>query len=128
MAIELSKNDKKIARELIEKSMQKEFQQGLLKLDKILQHWKRKLTTGKPTKKFIKRSPVSKNISPSAMAMRAPPPIFLYYLHCYLMAPHLLNKDLNGLSTQVHNAVLFLSKGKGVLISILDLDDLGFRY
>ncbi|NII25332.1 hypothetical protein HB364_09580 [Pseudoflavitalea sp. X16] len=40
MSIELSKKDKRIARELIEKGLQKEFQQGLQQFDAILQKWK----------------------------------------------------------------------------------------
>ena len=40
MSIELSKKDKRIARELIEKGLPKEFQQGLQKFDDILQKWK----------------------------------------------------------------------------------------
>lgn len=40
MSIELSKKDKRIARELIEKGLQKEFQQGLQQFDTILQKWK----------------------------------------------------------------------------------------
>ena len=40
MSIELSKKDKRIAGELIEKSLQKEFQQGLQQFDAILQKWK----------------------------------------------------------------------------------------
>jgi hypothetical protein len=40
MPAELSKKDKRIARELIEKGLQKEFQQGLQQFDAILQKWK----------------------------------------------------------------------------------------
>jgi phospholipase/lecithinase/hemolysin len=40
MPAEFSKKDKRIAREAIEKGLQKEFQQGLQQFDAILQKWK----------------------------------------------------------------------------------------
>ena len=41
--MELSKKDKKIAREIIEKGLQKEFAKGLYKFDTILNEWKSKV-------------------------------------------------------------------------------------
>jgi hypothetical protein len=38
--IELSKREKKIARELIEKGLREEFRRGMLSFDAILQQWK----------------------------------------------------------------------------------------
>lgn len=38
----LSKKDKRIARELIEKGLQAEFRHGLLEMDPIIQQWKNK--------------------------------------------------------------------------------------
>ncbi len=40
--MELSKKDKKVAREVIEKGLQREFEKGLRKADFILQSWKSK--------------------------------------------------------------------------------------
>jgi hypothetical protein len=40
MQTELSKKDKRIARELIEKGLEVEYQQGLQQFDDILQKWK----------------------------------------------------------------------------------------
>jgi len=40
--MELSKKDKKIAREIIEKGLQTEYAKGLNSFDGILQHWKNK--------------------------------------------------------------------------------------
>ncbi len=36
MEVELSKSQKKIAREIIEKGLQREYQNGILKIDKII--------------------------------------------------------------------------------------------
>ena len=38
--LELSKREKKIARELIEKGLREEFKRGMLSFDAILQQWK----------------------------------------------------------------------------------------
>jgi hypothetical protein len=40
MHIELSKREKKLARELIEKGVREEFKRGMLSFDAILQQWK----------------------------------------------------------------------------------------
>ena len=40
MYLELSKREKKIARELIEKGLREEFNRGMLNFDAILQQWK----------------------------------------------------------------------------------------
>ena len=40
MITELSKREKKIARELIEKGLREEFKRGMLSFDAILQQWK----------------------------------------------------------------------------------------
>jgi hypothetical protein len=40
MYLELSKREKKIARELIEKGLREEFKRGMLSFDAILQEWK----------------------------------------------------------------------------------------
>jgi len=40
MYIELSKREKKLARELIEKGLREEFKRGMLSFDVILQQWK----------------------------------------------------------------------------------------
>ncbi len=40
MQLELSKKDKKIAREIIEKGLQKEFAKGLFSFDELLNKWK----------------------------------------------------------------------------------------
>ena len=40
--MELSKKDKKIARQIIEKGLQKEYAQGLFEADTVLHNWKNK--------------------------------------------------------------------------------------
>jgi hypothetical protein len=40
MQLELTKREKKLARELIEKGLQEEFKRGLTNFDAILQEWK----------------------------------------------------------------------------------------
>lgn len=40
MEVELSKPQKKIAREIIEKGLQREYENGILKIDKIINEWK----------------------------------------------------------------------------------------
>jgi len=39
--LNLSKSQKKIARQIIEKGLQKEFKAGIIKLDKIISNWKK---------------------------------------------------------------------------------------
>ncbi|MCK4678112.1 MAG: hypothetical protein KAT48_08285 [Bacteroidales bacterium] len=41
-ALELTKSQKKIARQIIETGLQREFEAGIKKLDNILTEWKRK--------------------------------------------------------------------------------------
>jgi len=47
--MELSKKDKKAAREVIEKGLQREFENGLSKTDSILESWRRKEKENKET-------------------------------------------------------------------------------
>ena len=47
--MELSKKDKKVAHEIIDKGLQREFANGLTKADYILQSWKTKANDNKET-------------------------------------------------------------------------------
>ena len=47
--MELSKKDKKVAREIIDKGLQREFEDGLNKADSILQSWKTEVKDNKDT-------------------------------------------------------------------------------
>jgi len=38
--MEISKTDKNVAREVIEKALQRDFEEGLVKTEKILQNWR----------------------------------------------------------------------------------------
>lgn len=46
-ALQLSKSQKKIARQIIETGLQREYEAGIKKLDKIISGWKRKETNNR---------------------------------------------------------------------------------
>lgn len=111
MPLELSKKDKKIAREIIEIGLQKEFQQGMEKMEAILTHWKTDKTDNRETylKLYKSLTNFDKHIAKRYDDMK--PSVYIFILAAQLSDGLISEEDLNKLDQVVRNAVLIISEG-----------------
>jgi predicted transcriptional regulator len=110
MSIELSKRDKRIARELIEKGLQKEFQQGLQQLDAILQKWKNEQQDNKDVYHQLYKSvhDFDKHIARRYDNMKGS--TYLLILVAQLIDGLISEEDLAEMDPGVRNSILFAAK------------------
>lgn len=110
MSIELSKKDKRIARELIQKGLQKEFQQGLQQFDAILQNWKNEQQDNKDTYHNLYKSvrDFDKHIAQRYDNMKGS--TYLLILIAQLRDGLISEEDLVELNLDVRNTILYAGK------------------
>ena len=99
--MELSKSDKKAAREIIEKGLQQEFAKGLFDVDTILDGWKNKQTNNQDTyhKLYKKIIDFDKQIAKRYDRMTGS--TYLFIIAGQLVDEFITENDLNGLSGEV---------------------------
>jgi len=107
--MELSKSDKKAAREIIEKGLQQEFAKGLFDADTILDGWKNKRTNNRDTyhKLYKKIIDFDKHIARRYDRMTGS--TYLFIIAGQLNDEVISENDLNGLSGQVIAAVKMIA-------------------
>ena len=112
MSIEFSKKDKRIARELIEKGLQKEFQQGLQQFDAILQNWKNGQQDNRDTYHNLYKSvrDFDKHIARRYDNIKGS--TYLDTLIAQLMNGLICEEDLFELNPDTRNAVLFAARNR----------------
>jgi hypothetical protein len=110
MSIELCKKDKRIARELIEKGLQKEFQQGLQQFDSILQKWKNEQQDNRDIYHDLYKSVCGfdKHIARRYDDIKGS--TYLMILIAQLRDGLIYEEDLIELNPDVRNAILYAAK------------------
>lgn len=110
MSIELSPKDKRIARELIEKGLRKEFQQGLQQFDAILQKWKNEQQDNKDVYHNLYKSvrDFDKHIAQRYDNMKGS--TYLLILIAQLRDNIICEEDLIELNPDARNAILYAAK------------------
>ncbi|MEO8151382.1 MAG: hypothetical protein ABI723_27370 [Bacteroidia bacterium] len=111
--MELSKKDKKTARELIEKGLQKEFANGLSEADAILRNWKNNQTDNQAAYQLLYKMIIKfdKHIGRRYDGMTGSNYIFIVAAQ---LADEVVSKDdLKEFSPEVKAAILLLSRTEG---------------
>lgn len=107
--MELSKSDKKAAREIIEKGLQQEFAKGLFDADTILDGWKNKRTNNQDTyyKLYKKIIDFDKHIARRYDRMSGS--TYLFIIADQLVDEIIDETDLNGLSGETKATVKMIA-------------------
>ncbi len=108
--MELSKKDKKIARQIIEKGLEKEFANGLYAADSVLSDWKNKSTGNRETYHLLYKTitDFDKHIARRYDGMSGSN--YLFIIAAQLHDGVIDQKDLEELSEDARNAVIFISE------------------
>ncbi|SFE35560.1 hypothetical protein SAMN05518672_105381 [Chitinophaga sp. CF118] len=111
MSVELSKKDKRIARDVIEKGLQKEFQQGLQQFDAILQKWKNEQQDNRDIYHNLFKSvhDFDKHIARRYDNMKGS--TYLLILVAQLMGNLICEEDLIELNPDVRNDIIYAAMG-----------------
>jgi|GEM_PF-163950 len=113
MSIELSKKEKKIARELIEKGLQAEFRQCLESIDLILQRWKDKETNGEDSYRSLYKTVKDFDKHIVGRYDRLSGSMYVFVLAGLLHDKLISEDDLNEMEEAVRNGVLFVAREIG---------------
>ena len=103
--MELSKPDKKAAREIIEKGLQQEFAYGLNEFRELLNHWKENSSDNRETYQTLYKGvrDFDKHIASRYDAMRGSDHLFI--IAAQLNEGFISEADLNGFSEQAQMAI-----------------------
>lgn len=107
--LDLSKAQKKIARELIETGLEREFEKGIGKIDRIIQHWKDGKLEIKETyyEVFKSLNTFDKHIARRYDDMKGS--TYLYILAGQLADGIISIDDMNGFDQDVKDKIIFIS-------------------
>ena len=108
--MELSKKEKKIAREIIETGLQKEFAKGLYGFDSILHNWKNKKTDDRDTYHLLYKSvrAFDKHIAHRYDGIRGSD--YLFVIAAQLQDGIISENDLGKFSKEVKQAIERITK------------------
>ena len=108
--MELSKQEKKIARQIIEIGLQKEFAKGLSDADTILNEWKNKSTDNRDTYHLLykKISDFDKHIARRYDGMTGSK--YLFIIAAQLQDSIISEIDLEEFSEAIKQAILLIAK------------------
>lgn len=107
--MELSKSDKKIAREIIEKGLQQEFAKGLFDADTILNNWKNKATDNRETYHALYKHIIEFDKHYARRYDRMTGSNYIFIIAGQFNDEVISENDLNGLSGEVIAAVKMIA-------------------
>jgi len=107
--MELSKADKKIAREIIEKGLQQEFAKGLFAADTILDDWKNKVTNNRDTYHKLYKQIIDFDKHIARRYDRMTGSNYIFIIAGQLNDGVISENDLNGLSGEVIAAIKMIA-------------------
>lgn len=108
--MELSKKDKKIARQIIEKGLQKEFADGLTAADSVLCDWKNKSTGNRDAYHLLYKTITDFDKHIARRYDRMSGSNYLFIIAAQLHDGVIDEKDLEELSEYARDAVIFISE------------------
>ena len=109
MQFELSKKDKKTAREIIEIGIQKEYVKGLYLFDSILNKWKNKDINNKEAYQLLCRKIESYDTHIAKRYDRITGSNYLYIIASQLIDGVISENDLSNLSEETQNAIKIIA-------------------
>jgi hypothetical protein len=107
--MELSKSDKKAAREIIEKGLQQEFAKGLFDADTILDGWKNKRTNNQDTYYKLYKQIIDFDKHIARRYDRMSGSTYLFIIAGQLADELITETDLNGLSGETKATVKMIA-------------------